>query len=92
MLEWQGPLIEASPSLNDIEVNKPQGFKNMSSTTLDNQLTNMLDKGPSFVNANLKDLPKHSLLAKASLQRVTDRLKGKWQQKFLFSNLKETLK
>ena len=48
----------------------------MSSTTLDNQLTNMLDKGPSFVNANPKDLPKHSLLAKASLQRVTDRLKN----------------
>ena len=42
-------------------------------TTLDNLLTNMSDKGPSFVNANPKDLPKHSQ-AKASPQRVPDRL------------------
>ena len=55
--------------------NKPQGFKNLSSETLDNQLIKILEKGPSFVNAEPNDLPKLSLLAKASLQRLTDQLK-----------------
>jgi hypothetical protein len=55
---------------------KPQGFKNISSETLDDKLTNVLEKGPSFVNAAPRDLPRHSLLAKASLQRAMDQLKA----------------
>ena len=47
----------------------------MSTEHLEPQLTNILDNGPSFVNAEPKELPKRCLLSKASLQRATDRLK-----------------
>ncbi|CAB4029867.1 Hypothetical predicted protein, partial [Paramuricea clavata] len=53
---------------------KPQGFKNLSKETLDTDLINVLNKGPSFVNAEPKDLSKLCLLAKANLQLVTDKL------------------
>ena len=36
---------------------------------------NILEKGPSFVNADPKELTKLCLLSKASLQLVTDQLK-----------------
>ena len=55
--------------------NKPQGFKNISSQALNDGLKNILEKGPSFVNAEPKHLPRLSLLAKASLQNATDQLK-----------------
>ena len=38
-------------------------------------LKNIPEKGPSFVNAEPKHLPRLSLLAKASLQHATDQLK-----------------
>jgi hypothetical protein len=37
---------------------KPRGFKNLSSETFDSKLQNILDKGPSFVNAEPRELPK----------------------------------
>jgi hypothetical protein len=46
---------------------KPQGFKNLSKETLDTDLINVLNKGPSFVNAEPKELSKLCLLAKANL-------------------------
>ncbi|CAB4034108.1 Hypothetical predicted protein, partial [Paramuricea clavata] len=53
---------------------KPQGFKNLSSETFDSKLQSILNKGPSFVNAEPWELPKLCLLSKASLQLTTDRL------------------
>jgi hypothetical protein len=42
---------------------------------LNDGLKNILEKGPSFVNAEPKHLRRLSLLAKASLQHATDQLK-----------------
>ena len=47
----------------------------MSSQALNDGLGNILEKGPSFVNAEPKHLPRLSLLAKASLQHAADQLK-----------------
>ena len=71
---------------------QPERFQNLSSEVLDRGLVRVLNKGPSFINAEPKNLPMFCLKARASLQSATDRLKGKWQQKFLLSHLKETLK
>jgi hypothetical protein len=53
---------------------KPQRFKNLSSDTFDSKLQSILNKGPSFVNAGPRELPKLCLLTKSSLQLTTDRL------------------
>ncbi|CAB4026674.1 Hypothetical predicted protein, partial [Paramuricea clavata] len=50
----------------------------MSTEHLEPQLTNILHNGPSFVNAEPKELPKRCLLSKASLQRATGRLKEEY--------------
>ena len=54
---------------------QPEQFKNLSSETLDPKLVKILNKGPSFVNAEPKHLPRQCLVARASLQAVTDKLK-----------------
>ena len=53
---------------------QPEGFKNLSTTTMDANLITVLNKGPSFVNANPKILPKLCLTSRASLQLATDKL------------------
>ena len=52
---------------------RPEGFKNLSTTTIDANLSDILNKGPSFVNADPKHLPKTSLKARANLQMVADK-------------------
>lgn len=51
-----------------------QGFNNLSTEILDPDLVTILNKGPSYVNADPKCLPKLCLTSKASLQSATDRL------------------
>lgn len=51
---------------------RPQGFKSLSTKTLDDDLSSLLNKGPSFVNPQPNDLSKLCLLSKANLQTVTD--------------------
>lgn len=57
--------------------NRAQGFKNISSEELDDGLKNISVKGPSFVNAEPRDLPSLSLLVKACLQHSINQLKYK---------------
>lgn len=54
---------------------QPEGFKNLSTESLDENLTAILNKGPSFVNAEPKRLPKLCLTSRASLQLAADKLK-----------------
>ena len=55
---------------------QPQSFQNLSSEVLDRGLNvRVLNKGPSFVNAEPKNLPMFCLKARASLQSATDRLR-----------------
>ena len=53
---------------------RPEGFKNLSATTIDANLSDILNKGPSFVNPDPKHLPKTCLQARANLQMVADKL------------------
>ena len=53
---------------------QPQGFNNLSTEIIDPDLLTILNKGPSYVNADPKRLPKLCLTSKASLQSATDRL------------------
>ena len=53
---------------------KPQGFKNLSTTTFDDDLSSLLNKGPSFVSPQPNELSKLCLLSKPNLQTVTDLL------------------
>ena len=54
----------------------PIGFNNLSSQILDPTLTKILNKGPSFVNADSKQIPRTCLLARASLQAAVDKLEA----------------
>ena len=53
----------------------PVGFKNLSVESLDASLTAILNKGPSFVNAEPKLFPKLCVTSRASLQLAADKLK-----------------
>ena len=54
---------------------QPERFQNLSSEVLDRRLVRVLNKGPSFVNAEPKNLLMFCLKARASLHSATDRLK-----------------
>ena len=53
---------------------RPEGFKNLSTSAIHPNLSNILNKGPSFVNADPKHLPKTCLKARANLQMVANKL------------------
>ena len=57
-----------------MESEPPQGFKKLSTHDLDPKLVAVLNKGPSYVNADLKQLTKTCLLSRASLQTTIDKL------------------
>ncbi|CAB4042851.1 Hypothetical predicted protein, partial [Paramuricea clavata] len=65
---------------------RPEGFKNLSATTIDANLSDILNKCPSFVNADPKHLPKTCLQARANLQMVADKLED---QEVLESTINE---
>ncbi|XP_068691472.1 uncharacterized protein [Montipora foliosa] len=59
---------------NSMKSEPPQGFKNLSSHDLDPKLVAVLNKGPSYVNADPKQLTRTCLLSRASLQTTIDKL------------------
>ncbi|XP_068713298.1 fibronectin type III domain-containing protein-like [Montipora foliosa] len=59
---------------NSMKSEPPQGFKNLSSHDIDPKLVAVLNKGPSYVNADPKQLTRTCLLSRASLQTTIDKL------------------
>ena len=66
--------LKHSPQSNSMESEPPQGFKNPSTHDLDPKLVAVLNKGPSYVNADPKQLTKTCLPSRASLQTTIDKL------------------
>ena len=66
--------LRHSQQNNSMESEPPQGFKNLSTHELDPKLVAVLNKGPSYVNADPKQLTKTCLLSRASLQTTIDKL------------------
>ena len=67
-------LLSRQPKESQPAARQPQGFNNLSTEIIDPDLLTILNKGPSYVNADPKRLPKLCLTSKASLQSATDRL------------------
>ena len=65
------PIIRQSESTR-----QPEKFKNLSKQSLDPKLTEVLTKGPSFVNAEPRNVPRQCLEARTSLQVAIDKLKN----------------
>lgn len=68
-------LLDQQRKENPPTKQQPRGFENLSSEVLDPNLEAILNKGPSFVNAEPKSLPKSCQTSRASLQLVVDKLK-----------------
>ena len=69
------------------KVEPPQEFINKSSTDLDPRLVTVLNKGPSYVNADQKQITNTSLLSKASLQAAVDKLEEQKIAKIVLNEL-----